>query len=34
MKLVCAVCLAEFEGDSEGVECPMCKSTQTYKENQ
>jgi len=34
MKLVCAICLAEFEGDSEWAECPMCKSIQTYQEKQ
>jgi len=34
MKLVCSVCLAEFEAEAEDAECPICKSTQTYKEKQ
>jgi hypothetical protein len=31
MKLVCVVCLTEFDAAAEGEECPMCCCRQTKK---
>ncbi|MDD5504314.1 MAG: hypothetical protein PHV77_03245 [Candidatus Omnitrophica bacterium] len=33
MKLVCAVCLSEFDGTKDGEECPVCCSCQTKEKN-
>jgi hypothetical protein len=33
VKLICAVCLTEFDAPEEGEECPMCFCSQTSEKN-
>jgi hypothetical protein len=33
MKLICAVCLTEFDAAEEGDECPVCCCRQTKEKN-